>query len=46
VEITDPFSGMTYTVTLYRQYKQLVYFVEQAWGCSVIKQEHIAILMG
>lgn len=46
IDVTDPFTGMVYTITMYKQYKQIVYFIEQAWGVSCIKSEHVGILMG
>ncbi len=44
--ITDPWSGLTFEVALYRQFKQLVYHISLAWGASVIKPNHVATLMG
>ena len=44
--ITDPMSGITYDIAVYRQFLQLVYHVRLAWGYQAIKQNHIAILLG
>ncbi len=44
--ITDPFSGITFEVAQYKLYLQNVYHVRLAWGWSVIKPEHVAILLG
>ncbi len=44
IQITDPVSGITFEVAVYRQFMQLVYHVRLAWGYQAIKQNHIAIL--
>lgn len=44
--ITDPFSGITFEVSLYRQYRQIRIEVGLAWGSVIIKPEHIATLAG
>ena len=44
--ITDPVTGMTFEVRVYRQYRQVKYEVCLAWGCSVVKPEHVALLIG
>jgi hypothetical protein len=44
--ITDSRSGISLEVALYRQYRQVRYEISAAWGVTVIKPEHIAILMG
>ena len=43
---TDPISGMTYQVALYRQYRQIKIEIGLAWGYKVIKPEHLGILLG
>ena len=42
--ITDPRSGLSFEVRMYKQYRQNVIEVGLAWGYSVIKPEHLAIL--
>jgi hypothetical protein len=44
--ITDPVSGITFEVAMYKQYRQVMYSVGLAWGTAAIKPNHIAILMG
>jgi hypothetical protein len=44
--ITDPLTGMTFEVRVYRQYRQVKFEVCLAWGCKVVKSEHVATLFG
>jgi len=44
--ITDPVSGISFDVAVYRQFMQIVYHVRLAWGYQAIKQAHIATLLG
>lgn len=46
IQITDPVSGITYDVAVYRQFLQMVYHVRLAWGTAAIKSNHIATLLG
>ncbi len=46
MQITDPVSGITFDVAVYRQFMQLVYHIRLAWGYQAIKPNHIATLIG
>lgn len=46
VQVTDPVSGLTFEVALYRQFLQNVLHVRLAWGFAAIKPAHIALLLG
>ena len=44
--ITDPRSGISFEVALYKQYRQISYEISAAWGQQNFKPEHTAILLG
>jgi hypothetical protein len=46
IMVTDPGSGISFEVSLYRQYKQLKYEVGLVWGAAVVKQDYVATLLG
>ena len=44
--ITDPYSGISFEVSLYLQYRQIKYEIGLAWGEAVVKPEFVAVLDG
>ncbi|WP_336802466.1 P22 phage major capsid protein family protein [Kaistia sp. MMO-174] len=44
--ITDPISGLTFEVSVYRQYRQVKYEIAMAWGVGVPNGAHLATLLG
>ncbi|CAI1684168.1 P22 phage major capsid protein family protein [Serratia fonticola] len=46
MNITDPVSGITFQIALYRQYRQVRYEVGLSWGVAGVKPEHSCILLG
>lgn len=46
ITITDPLTGLSFEVAVYRQFLQTAYHVRLAWGCRAIKDDHISLLIG
>ena len=44
--VTDPVSGISFQIALYRQYRQVHFEVALAWGVACIKPEHLVLLLG
>lgn len=44
--IVDPRSGLSFEVAMYPQYRQMQWEISCAWGCAVVKPEHMALVLG
>lgn len=46
MDITDPQSGLTYQVAMYKQYRQVHFEIGLAWGVKMIAPRHTMVLIG
>lgn len=44
--LTDPRSGMSFEVRIYKGYRKIRAEVTAAWGWGVLKREHVGLLLG
>jgi len=44
--ITDPFSGISFLVSVYPAYHEVIVEVSLAWGVKVVKSDAVAVLFG
>ena len=44
--IVDPRSGLAFEIAVYPGFRMVTYHISLAWGVSVIKPEHLAVLLG
>lgn len=44
--ITDPRTGLTFELSVYPGFRQVIYHIGLAWGVKNVKPEHTALLLG
>lgn len=46
IEVSDPLTGLTFQVAMYRLHRMVKFEIGLVWGCAVIKPEALALLLG
>lgn len=46
INLTDPLTGLTVSLAMYKQYMQVVYEIQATWGAAVIRPELIKLILG
>lgn len=44
--MTDPLTGLTFEITIWKQFRQVHMEIALAWGWKAVQSEHIAVLIG
>jgi hypothetical protein len=44
--VTDPRSGISFEIAMYKQYRQVQFEISCAWGVKAVAPRHMAILLG
>lgn len=44
--VTDPISGLSFQVAMYKQYRQVTFEIAIAWGTKVLRPEYVGVLLG